>query len=404
MMMAINNYFTLEHQIFLGNSFFFGFPGNDFMFGMILLFIELFYLGATVICFIGEVIATIVTHFNSSKKKFPSQFTAEMESFIDIFFLLFPTAVILFILIPSLGFLYTEEMNSDSNFSMTITVTGHQWYWTYEIDMPVMNRLIFSDLSSHKNFEIHAILLDYENITGKTATPRLLGTDNVILFPHSTKILVQLSSDDVIHSWSIPQLGIKIDAIPGRVSSTVLYTDIEGTWYGQCSELCGVYHGFMPIHMHSTSKVYYFLWFFESEEFVLDMNTTIYKETDDNKFAPNHANAKANAKADTTILQALFDARFFAYAVALDYAKANALDLLFVNDHFTSAAIKLAFSYYKGNPLASVLFNDKSNGMYKVLELALTSVNGVLLLVFFLEFALPNFKNDYDDSWCWNHL
>jgi heme/copper-type cytochrome/quinol oxidase subunit 2 len=66
--------------------------------------------------------------------------------------------------------------------------------------MPVMNRLIFSDLSSHKNFEIHAILLDYENITGKTVPPRLLGTDNVILFPHSTKILVQLSSDDVIHS------------------------------------------------------------------------------------------------------------------------------------------------------------------------------------------------------------
>jgi heme/copper-type cytochrome/quinol oxidase subunit 2 len=111
---------------FIGNLFQFGAPGNDTMFNLIILFSELMFIGFAITYLLFEVFEVIIDEFSSDYKRMPSNFTSEVESFLDIFFLLFPTAVIIYILIPTLGFIYSEDLTADSSYAITITVVGHQ--------------------------------------------------------------------------------------------------------------------------------------------------------------------------------------------------------------------------------------------------------------------------------------
>lgn len=138
-----------------------------------------------------------------------------------------PAVFLLFIAFPSLRLLYLIEERDD--FDITIKVIGHQWYWSYE----------YKDLG-FKSFDSY-ILSDDKRIF------RLLDVDNSLVIPYNTNIRIVISRIDVIHSWTIPSVGVKVDAIPGRLNQLLLIFNRIGLYIGQCSEICGANHRFIPI-------------------------------------------------------------------------------------------------------------------------------------------------------------
>ena len=154
-----------------------------------------------------------------------------------------PVIILIVIAVPSFKLLYYQDRTPDAE--MTIKAIGHQWYWTYEYP-------------DHGDITFDAIMLeDYELEEGQ---PRLLETDTHVVVPVDTTIRVLVTADDVIHAWSVPSFGVKIDAVPGRLNETWMRIEREGIYYGQCSELCGFYHGFMPITVEVVSKQAFAEW------------------------------------------------------------------------------------------------------------------------------------------------
>jgi cytochrome c oxidase subunit 2 len=171
------------------------------------------------------------------------------HSFLEVVWTIIPALILLFILIPSLALLYSMDELIDPN--ITIKVIGNQWYWKYEYS-DYNNQLINKD---NNKIEFSSYLIDEDNLV--YGSFRLLETDNRVIIPWKTHIRFLITSADVIHSWAIPSLGIKVDACPGRLNQIITYAKRLGTLYGQCSEICGVNHGFMPITIDVvTYKVY----------------------------------------------------------------------------------------------------------------------------------------------------
>nr|YP_006665898.2 cytochrome c oxidase subunit II [Mengenilla moldrzyki] len=158
---------------------------------------------------------------------------------LELLWTFIPMMLIFMIALPSLLILYL----SDENFppSITLKITGHQWYWSYEY----MN---FHDL------EINSYLIN-ENYNFY-----LLESDNHIILPYHMIIRILTNSTDVIHSWTIPNFSVKLDAIPGRLNSTNLFINRSGMFFGQCSEICGINHSFMPITLESINIDYFIKW------------------------------------------------------------------------------------------------------------------------------------------------
>ena len=142
------------------------------------------------------------------------------------------------IAIPSFALLYS--LDEIINPSMTLKVIGHQWYWSYE----------YSDSSNPENaFNFDSYMKSEEDLT--LGNFRLLEVDNRIVLPTKIHIRLLVTAADVLHSWAVPSLGIKVDACPGRLNQVFLFLKREGVFYGQCSEICGINHGFMPIVVQS---------------------------------------------------------------------------------------------------------------------------------------------------------
>lgn len=152
---------------------------------------------------------------------------------IEIIWTVFPAVILLFIAFPSLQLLYLlDEINDPL---ITLKAVGHQWYWQYEY----LNFL---------NLEFDSYITKYEY-----SKFRLLITDNAIVIPKESQIRFLASSYDVIHSWTIPRLGVKIDASPGRLNQTNFFINRVGLFFGQCSEICGANHSFIPIILEGTT-------------------------------------------------------------------------------------------------------------------------------------------------------
>lgn len=190
----------------------------------------------------------------------PVKFQPTTEAYLDIAFLMFPTSIIFYIVIPTLGFLYNKDLNVESMLSsFSIDVIGHQWYWSYAYNIDFFSNPLLG-LGSFK-----ASKLEFDSILDtESSYNRLLTVDNVMVIPSYTNIRLSLTSTDVIHSWAVPQLGIKVDTIPGRITTCNLYTYTVATYYGQCSELCGVAHGFMPIVIDAVPVNLFFDWYYEA--------------------------------------------------------------------------------------------------------------------------------------------
>lgn len=144
-------------------------------------------------------------------------------------------------------------------------IVSHQWYWTYEYtdflekssdDGHAISASLQSPASNGLNFESYMKTTD----SLEAGELRLLSTDNKVMLPIDTRIRIIATGADVIHSWAVPSLGVKIDAIPGRLNQVSLDINREGTFYGQCSELCGVNHGFMPIQIEAVTLESYVDW------------------------------------------------------------------------------------------------------------------------------------------------
>lgn len=186
--------------------------------------------------------------FNIIKELSSLRFTHNTA--IEIIWTIIPSLILVAIAIPSFGLLYSMDDVIDPD--MTIKVIGHQWYWSYE----------YSDLDHVFDFKSTIAFDSYmvpedELIIGGS---RLLEVDNSVILPIGAYIRVNVTSSDVLHSWAVPSLGIKIDAVPHRINTGLIYLQRTGIFYGQCSEICGVNHGFMPIAVKSVTLNNYLEW------------------------------------------------------------------------------------------------------------------------------------------------
>nr|QHD20103.1 cytochrome c oxidase subunit II [Emberiza pallasi] len=162
---------------------------------------------------------------------------------IELIWTILPAMVLITLALPSLRILYMmDEINEPD---LTLKAIGHQWYWTYE----------YTDL---KELTFDSYMIPTADLP--LGHFRLLEVDHRVIVPMSSTIRVIVTADDVIHSWAVPSLGVKTDAIPGRLNQTSFFASRPGVYYGQCSEICGANHSFMPIVVESTPLANFESW------------------------------------------------------------------------------------------------------------------------------------------------
>jgi cytochrome c oxidase subunit II len=211
--------------------------------------------------FVLGLLATIVVKFNAKANPVPSRTTH--NTLIEVAWTLIPVLILVAIAVPSFRLLFRELDIPKAD--LTINATGKQWYWSYAYP-------------DNGKFEFDS-LLACDEARQKCQEPRLLTVDNEVVVPVNKVVRVETTGADVIHSFAVPAFGIKIDAIPGRLNETWFKANKVGVYYGQCSELCGKDHAYMPIAVRVVS----------------DQEFAAWVETAKKKFAANPANAIASA-------------------------------------------------------------------------------------------------------------
>jgi cytochrome c oxidase subunit 2 len=187
-----------------------------------------------------------IVRFRESRNPVPSRTTH--HTLVEVVWTVVPVLILVVIAIPSLRILYFSDRVETAE--MTIKAVGHQWYWSYEYP-------------DHGNFTFDALRKpDGELASGE---PRLLATDLNVVLPVDTNIRLLITADDVLHAWAVPSFGVKRDAVPGRINETWVRIEREGVYYGQCSELCGKDHAFMPIAVEAVSKEKFQQWVSEAQ-------------------------------------------------------------------------------------------------------------------------------------------
>jgi cytochrome c oxidase subunit 2 len=187
------------------------------------------------IIFIGVFVCSMLFMASESVVEKPSKFSH--SKILEITWTVIPAISLIFVAIPSFSLLYSLDDLSEPR--ITVKVIGHQWYWTYEFSNYYEKIKQSLDIR-YDSYMMPTKELKYGNI-------RLLHTDRALFLPIRTPIQLLITSADVLHSWSVPSFGIKMDATPGRLSQVFVYIKRPGEFLGQCSEICGVNHGFMPI-------------------------------------------------------------------------------------------------------------------------------------------------------------
>lgn len=189
-----------------------------------------------------------IKNFDREINKIPTKFTH--SSLLEIVWTIVPAGILVLIAIPSFSLLYSLDELIDP--SVTLKVIGNQWYWSYE----------YSDYSGFVSDDNDLCFDSYMVSTNdlEIGTFRLLEVDNRIVLPINTHIRLLITAADVLHSWAVPSFAVKVDACPGRLSQASLFIKREGVYYGQCSEICGVNHGFMPIVVKGVSVNSYVVW------------------------------------------------------------------------------------------------------------------------------------------------
>jgi cytochrome c oxidase subunit 2 len=223
-------------------------PASERMTDIVWLHDFLLYIIAFVSVFVLGLLVWIAIRYNAKSNPVPSQ-TAH-NTLLEVLWTVIPVAILVAIAIPSFRLLYFQDTIPEAE--LTIKAIGRQWYWTYEYP-------------DHGNFSFDAQMLD-DAKAAAAGDPRLLGTDNHVVVPVNTVVRVLTTGSDVIHSWAMPAMGVKIDAVPGKINQTWFKADREGIYYGQCSELCGARHAYMPIQLEVVSKERFAQWVAEARQ------------------------------------------------------------------------------------------------------------------------------------------
>ena len=198
---------------------------------------------------VGWIMITIIRNF--SQVKLISHKYLNHGTLIELIWTITPALILIFIAFPSFKLLYLMDEVSDP--SMTILAEGHQWYWSYQYP-DFLNES--DDFIEFDSYLIPELDLEF-------GTLRMLEVDNRVIIPELTHVRFMVTAGDVIHSFACPALGIKCDAYPGRLNQASIYINREGTFYGQCSEICGILHSSMPIVIESVSIEKFLLWLME---------------------------------------------------------------------------------------------------------------------------------------------
>ncbi|HYM32327.1 MAG TPA: cytochrome c oxidase subunit II [Candidatus Cybelea sp.] len=185
--------------------------------------------------FVMGLLLYVIVRFGAARNPVPSR-TAH-NTLIEVMWTILPIMILIVIAIPSFKLLYFSDRVPKAE--MTIKATGHQWYWSYEYP-------------DNGNFGFDAILIQDSDL--KQGQLRLLETDNRVVVPVDTTVRVIVTAADVLHAWFVPSFGVQKEGVPGRANETWFKAEKIGTFYGQCSELCGQNHGFMPIVVQVVSK------------------------------------------------------------------------------------------------------------------------------------------------------
>lgn len=223
--------------------------------GMVLIIIT------CVTVFVLALLLWVLVRYNQRANKNPATFTH--NSVIEVIWTLGPILILIVIGSFSLPTLFQQMEIPEAD--VTIKVTGNQWYWTYEypdsefeFDSYMIGHpgTIEGDMAFVLNDEVRGLLKDY----GYSEDEFLLATDTAVVVPVNKNVVLQITGSDVIHSWAIPSFGVKLDAVPGRLAETWFKATKEGVYFGQCSELCGKDHSYMPITVKVVSEEVYAEW------------------------------------------------------------------------------------------------------------------------------------------------
>lgn len=191
--------------------------------------------------FVLALLIVVVARYRAAKNPVASRTTH--NTMLEVVWTLIPVLILVVIVIPSMKMLYFVDRTHEPD--MTLKVVGYQWYWGYSYP-------------DHGIEEFSANMVPEADL--KEGQPRLLATDTEVVLPVDTNVRVLVTANDVIHSWAVPAFGVKTDAVPGRTNETWVRVEKEGTYYGQCSEICGVNHAFMPIQVRAVSKEEFAAW------------------------------------------------------------------------------------------------------------------------------------------------
>jgi cytochrome c oxidase subunit 2 len=197
----------------------------------------------TAIClFVLGLLVWIMVRYNAKANPTPTVTTH--NTVLEVLWTVIPVAILVAIAIPSFRLLYYQDVIPQAD--ITIKAIGKQWYWSYEYP-------------DNGNFTFDALMLS-DRVAQQKGEPRLLGTNNHVVVPVNTTVRVITTGADVIHAWAIPAFGVKIDAVPGKINQTWFNATREGKFYGECSELCGARHAFMPITVEVVSRERFDQW------------------------------------------------------------------------------------------------------------------------------------------------
>lgn len=276
-----------ENEIAENLHRFYGFPepANEQMASLVDMYHNTFISLAWILFAIILCIDEMIDQFNAQANKYPSYFTRWQESMIDACVVLVPLIVILYLVVPTVGYvLHTDRLMQYISSNISLEIVGHQWYWSYYLDC-VQNSFFFSfvciagveytvnhlktfmpDLTSDILTDDSIYQFEFDQFMDLDATGpyRYLATTKVLVLPINEYIRCLVTSDDVIHSFALPQLGIKVDAIPGRMQAFMMNATKLGVYYGQCSELCGVNHAFMPISVEFVAEDQFYDWYMKN--------------------------------------------------------------------------------------------------------------------------------------------
>ena len=202
------------------------------------------------------------TVYNFRKENFKVRFhmfhVHSHNTILEIVWTIIPCFFIIIFMIPSMALLYLEDKIEKSSI-VTVNVIGNQWYWVYEVNTSLFSTSFASNL------------VDVESLEGESVEAiRLLATDKTLVLPVGIQTSVYITSNDVAHSWSVPALGVKVDAIPGRINYIQIMPTMLGMYSGMCSELCGVQHGFMPISLQVVTPTEWVNYYFNTQGGDLD--------------------------------------------------------------------------------------------------------------------------------------